>query len=128
MARYVGSGKKISTDTHVAIARPDAATIDPDYLYAFLRSAPGQFQLRSRERGDWRRQKVGFRLTELNLRDLQDVPIPLPTREEQGRVVKYLESLQARTDRMKLLQTQTAAELDALLPAILHREFKGELI
>jgi type I site-specific restriction-modification system R (restriction) subunit len=27
---------------------------------------------------------------------------------------KYLESLQARTDRMKLLQTQTAAELDAL--------------
>jgi restriction endonuclease S subunit len=108
----------------VAIARPDAATIDPDYLYAFLKSAPGQFQLRSRERGDWRRKKVGFRLTELNLRDLQDVPVPLPTREEQGRVVKYLESLQARTDRMKLLQTQTAAELVALFPAILHRAFK----
>jgi type I restriction enzyme, S subunit len=30
-------------------------------------------------------------------------------------------------DALKHLQTETAAELDALLPALLDRAFKGEL-
>jgi len=30
-------------------------------------------------------------------------------------------------DRLKALQAETAAELDALLPSILDRAFKGEL-
>ena len=33
----------------------------------------------------------------------------------------------ALLDRLKSLQAATAAELDALLPAILDRAFKGEL-
>lgn len=33
----------------------------------------------------------------------------------------------ARLDRLKELQAQTAAELDALLPSILDKAFKGEL-
>ncbi|GHU06152.1 hypothetical protein FACS1894158_11750 [Betaproteobacteria bacterium] len=36
-------------------------------------------------------------------------------------------TLQAQVDAMKQLQAETAAELDALLPAILDRAFKGEL-
>lgn len=38
-----------------------------------------------------------------------------------------LDELQAEVDRLKALQAQTAAEIDALLPAILDRAFKGEL-
>ena len=38
-----------------------------------------------------------------------------------------LDSLQAEVDALKRLQTETAAELDALLPAILDRAFKGGL-
>jgi type I restriction enzyme S subunit len=38
-----------------------------------------------------------------------------------------LRDLQAKVDRLKALQAQTAAELDALLPAVLDRAFKGEL-
>lgn len=33
----------------------------------------------------------------------------------------------AESDALKRLQAETAAELDALLPAILDRAFKGEL-
>lgn len=33
----------------------------------------------------------------------------------------------AEADALKRLQAETAAELDALLPAILDRAFKGEL-
>jgi type I restriction enzyme S subunit len=46
---------------------------------------------------------------------------------EQRRIVAYLDGLQAQVDALKKLQTQTAAELDALLPSILDRTFKGEL-
>ena len=43
------------------------------------------------------------------------------------RVTAYLDDLQAEIDRLKALQAQTAAELDALLPSILDKAFKGEL-
>ena len=35
--------------------------------------------------------------------------------------------LQTLVDILKRLQAETAAELDALLPAVLDRAFKGEL-
>jgi type I restriction enzyme, S subunit len=56
---------------------------------------------------------------------------------EQRRIVSKLDALQAEVDALKRLQTETATELDALLPAILpaspgfaatgDRAFKGEL-
>jgi len=38
-----------------------------------------------------------------------------------------LDALQAKVDSLKRLQDDTAAELDALLPAILDKAFKGGL-
>ncbi len=38
-----------------------------------------------------------------------------------------LDRLHAEVDALKRLQAETAAELDALLPAILDRAFKEEL-
>jgi type I restriction enzyme, S subunit len=35
--------------------------------------------------------------------------------------------LQAKVDALKALQAKSAAELDALLPSILDRAFKGQL-
>lgn len=58
---------------------------------------------------------------------LSRVELPLPPLPEQRRIVAYLDDLQAKVDRLKALQAQTAAELDALLPAILDKAFKGEL-
>jgi type I restriction enzyme S subunit len=127
VAFYEDTDRVASTDTHVAIARPDTETILSEYLYAYLRSVQGQHQLRSRERGDWTREKVGFRLTELNLSDLKRVPVPLPPLSEQRRIVDYLDTIQAQVDTLKQEQAASSAELDALLPAVLDRAFKGEL-
>lgn len=127
VARYRADGRVASTDTHVAIARPNPQSVEPDYLYAYLRGAQGQHQLRSRERGDWKREKVGFRLTELNLNDLRRVPVPVPPLSEQRRIVAQLDTLQKQVHALKRLHAETAAELDALLPSILDQAFKGEL-
>jgi len=127
VAQFMETNQVASTDTHVAIARANSQTILPEYLYAYLRGAQGQLQLRSRERGDWTREKIGFRLTELNLADLKRVPVPLPSLSEQRRIVAYLDDLQAKVDALKQLQTETSMELDALLPSILDKAFRGEL-
>jgi len=58
---------------------------------------------------------------------LKDVRIPLPPLAEQRRIVAELDALHSEVDALKRLQAETAAELDALLPSILDRAFKGEL-
>jgi type I restriction enzyme S subunit len=58
---------------------------------------------------------------------LLNFEIPVPTLGEQRRIVAHLDGLQSRVDSLKKLQSKTAAELDALMPSILSRAFRGEL-
>jgi type I restriction enzyme, S subunit len=53
--------------------------------------------------------------------------IPLPSIEEQNDIVQRLDCLQTKVDSLKVLQAKTAAELDAILPSVMDRAFKGEL-
>jgi type I restriction enzyme S subunit len=69
----------------------------------------------------------GSTFKEITLGRLRAIPIPLPPLVEQRRIVAELDALQAEVDALKRLQAETAAKLDALLPAILDRAFKGEL-
>jgi type I restriction enzyme S subunit len=59
--------------------------------------------------------------------NLKTAPVPVPPLPEQYRIVAYLDSLQAKVDMLKRLQAETATELDALLPSVLDKAFKGEL-
>ena len=62
-------------------------------------------------------------INDTNLRDILFVAPPL---KEQRRIVAYLDGLQAKVDVLKRLQSETAAELNAMLPSVLDRAFKGE--
>lgn len=46
---------------------------------------------------------------------------------EQKRVANGLNSPMAKSETLKRLQAETAAELDAMLPSILDRALKGDL-
>ena len=63
----------------------------------------------------------------INQGHILSTQIPVPPLSEQRRIVAELDALQEKVDALKRLQTETAAELDALLPAVLDRAFKGEL-
>jgi len=58
---------------------------------------------------------------------LKTVHLPVPPPQDQRRIVAYLDNLQTKVDALKRLQAETAAELDALLPSILDKAFRGEL-
>lgn len=53
--------------------------------------------------------------------------IPVPPIDEQRWLVAYLDGLQAQVDGLRRLQAETQKELDALIPSILDKAFKGEL-
>jgi len=63
----------------------------------------------------------------ISQKDIERIPFAVPPLPEQRRIVAYLDDLQAKVEQLKTLQAQTAAELDALLPSILDRAFRGEL-
>jgi type I restriction enzyme S subunit len=54
--------------------------------------------------------------------------IPPHSISKQRQIISHLNRLQAEMNSMKHLQSDTAEEIDAMLPAILDRAFKGELI
>jgi type I restriction enzyme S subunit len=58
---------------------------------------------------------------------IKALKIPLISVTEQRRIVAELDALQAEVEALKHHQAETSAELDALLPAILDRAFRGEL-
>jgi type I restriction enzyme S subunit len=58
---------------------------------------------------------------------IKNLEITIPPLSEQRRIVVELDALQTEVNTLKHLQAETATELDALLPAILDKAFKGEL-
>ena len=68
------------------------------------------------------------RMPKLNRKQLFGFPFTHPPLSEQRQIVDGLDALQSQVDALKRLQAQTTAELDALLPSILDKAFKGQLL
>jgi len=105
--------------TSVTYWRCNPEALDHRYLFYFMRSEYFQGQL----------QFIMKQTTRNQVSVLKQVILwicfpPLP---EQRRIVAELAALQAEVDALERLQAETAAELDALLPSILDKAFKGEL-
>ena len=63
----------------------------------------------------------------INQQGIGRLNISYPSLDEQKHIVAYLDDLQERQAKLFKLQENTQKELDALLPSILDRAFKGEL-
>ena len=107
-----------STEFHVMRPGPDLLG---EWLHALVRHKSFREDAAKYFKGTAGQQRVPQSFLEQKV-------ISVPPMPEQRRIVAELDALQAEADRLKRLQAETAAELDALLPAILERAFKGELI
>ena len=100
--------------------RLDLNRADPQFVARWINSPMGrEYMFRERK------QMTGQ--ANVNSKKVKSLPISLPPLEDQRRLVAYLDALQTKVDCLETLQVQTAAELDALLPSILDKAFKGEL-
>ena len=103
----------------VAVITPNSESVVPEFLVRFLLSPSAQDIIHG--------GKVETARPNISLGDLREIELPPAPLPEQRRIVDYLNGLQAKVDELKRLQAETQAELDALLPSILDRAFKGEL-
>lgn len=112
--------QKFSLGQRVMMLRPDQSRILPNFFLHQLLSPVIQedhIQVLSK----------GSASPHLNIGALRRFPIVLPSLDHQRTIVAELDALQTKVEAVKALQASTAAELDAMLPAILDKAFKGEL-
>jgi type I restriction enzyme S subunit len=89
---------------------------DSEYLYHYLiyvRSHLEQIAPQSAQKN-------------INLEILSALPVPRLPLTEQRRIVIYLDDLEMKVGSLNRQYADTSAELDALLPSILDKAFKGE--
>jgi type I restriction enzyme, S subunit len=116
----VSPGQRFSLGQRVMMLRPNLQKILPRFfLHQLLSPLVQEEQIQP--------LSMGSASPHLNIGTLKRFSIRLPSLLKQACIVAYLDGLQAKIEAVKCLQAKTAAELDALLPAILDRAFKGEL-
>jgi len=105
---------------HIFRVRANPNQFVPDFLAALIGSPYGKeyFQGASKQTTN---------LASINQTQLKAFRVFCPPLAEQRRIVAYLDDLQARADALRRLQAETAADLEALLPAVLDQAFRGEL-
>ena len=93
-------------------------SVVPEFFYEWLRSDKFASAINpGRSNG----------IPHISPKDVEHIPFAVPPLAHQHRVISYLRNVQAKVDSLKQRQGETAAELDALLPAVLARAFRGEL-
>lgn len=111
---------RFSLGQRVMMLRPDRDKVLPKFfLYQLLSPTIQEDHVQPLSKGS--------ASPHLNIGSLRQFPFLLPSVGEQAQIVESLDALQAKLDAVKALQAETAAELDAVLPAILDKAFKGEL-
>lgn len=116
----VQQGQRFSLGQRVMMLRPDTRRVRPKYfVYQLLSPTIQEDHILLLSKGS--------ASPHLNIGALRRFPLVVPTFAVQDRIVSELDALQARVDTVKALQADTAAKLDALMPAILDKASKGEL-
>lgn len=119
-ALFRGEIENCVHQNHVIRIRPEPERISPDFLNAFLNSPPGQeaVQQQSRTTSGLRTLSVGR---------IKAIRVPTPPITDQHKVVAFINRLASVADELKRVRQGAAVELDALLPSVLDRAFKGAL-
>jgi type I restriction enzyme, S subunit len=91
--------------------------LDPRYLQWWLRSLYTEMRRETRAgaQPNW------------NAQHIKRVRIAIPALSDQCRAVAYFDGIQAKVDILTTLQEKAGAELDALMPSILDKAFRGDL-
>src|SRR4029453_10559742 len=78
--------------------------------------------------GDGTKEFPDSLLASINKSVLSALPVPLPPAEEQSEIVRRVEVLFAYADRLEARYTAARAQGERLIPALLAKAFRGELV
>jgi type I restriction enzyme, S subunit len=114
------AGQRFSLGQRVMMLRPNKEMVVPKFfLHQLLSPVIQEEQIAPLSKGS--------ASPHLNIAALKRFSFRLPSLPRQQCITAELDAVLAKVDALKKLQVATAAELDALLPSILDRAFKGDL-
>jgi type I restriction enzyme, S subunit len=93
----------------------------PDYLNYCLNSPAGRDYC-------WAVKSDGVSQSNINAKKLAEFEFELPTIEEQHEIVRRVETLFAKADRIEAQYKTARQQVDRLTPALLAKAFRGELV
>ncbi|MCC6958859.1 MAG: restriction endonuclease subunit S [Dehalococcoidia bacterium] len=105
---------------HILRIRVPQSEFEPRFVSAALGSPIGKEYFRAAS-------KQTTNLASINQRQLKAFPLPRPQIYEQRRILTALDLAIERAAALSMAQARAQRELDAVLPAVLHRAFRGEL-
>lgn len=105
----------------LCLIKPMRGRVHVPYLVHWLNSPFGIAAAKEKTLGK------GHSQGNLNLKLIREFTLPLPAIEEQVEIAHRLDNIHARLQEIRAVQSQTAAEIDALMPSILDKAFRGEL-
>jgi type I restriction enzyme S subunit len=73
------------------------------------------------------KQKLGNTMPYIKLGMLTSFPVPVPSKQEQQRIVAELDAISADTERLASIYQRKLTALDALKQSLLHQAFTGAL-
>lgn len=94
-------------------------TVEPDFL--LYQVCSDYFVNQCLER------TTGGHYPAINDKNLNQVKIVVPPIIEQNKIIAQFNTIEEKKNALKCLQEETSKELDAMLPSILDKAFKGEL-
>lgn len=95
---------------------------DVRFVHRWLMSRPVRDYIKARAKG------TSPTMKKISQGVVMDIPFPSGLNlTVQRRIVDYLDDLQSKAAGLKKLQSATAVELEALMPSILAKAFRGEL-
>jgi len=103
----------------LVLIRPNTQVVTSEYLLYVLNSQIVRVQAKEKTRS------IGT--PDLGIREIRRFRIPLPSLDEQKRIVAYLDAVSERAQKLVKLYEEREKELEQLFPAILDRAFRGEL-
>ncbi len=118
-AGVVPDRRRFSLAQRTLLLRPNRNLVEPRFLARVLTSPDVREAIYAKA--------TGTTVKGIASKRLKQILLPVPPIPAQHRIVDYLGDLQDKTDALKAVQAETSAELDALMPSILDKAFRGEL-
>ncbi len=106
---------EVCINQSVALIKPDSSKIESSYLEGFLSTPPVQYKIKSMGKGN--------ALQHLQITELAEYPIPLPSKNEQKRYV----NLRNKIKELLSKQFWIGDEKSRLFNSLTQRAFRGEL-
>jgi type I restriction enzyme S subunit len=104
----------------VAVVPVDTERLDSAYLACWIGSAGSQRWLGG--------VKKGVAYVGINIEDLRNLPVRVPSMEEQREIVRRVGLLHTYADRLEVRYAAAGAQVERLAPTLLAKAFRGKLV